>query len=238
MPGFGRPKSAGGSEAPASAVAQAGLAAVSRRKNSKAKSSARWHQRQGKDPFVREAARRGLRSRAYFKLEELDAKYRLFDGVSHVLDLGASPGGWSQYAAARLPAEGVVYAVDALPMRPLERVRFISCDMTCGDDLARLLREIPARSIELALSDMAPNLTGVASADAGGFEQLREAMFAACAHGLVKGGTLAFKLFNDAQTKHVKRTCLELFDRCDVHKPKASRPKSQEIYMVARNFRG
>ncbi len=210
---------------------------MSRSRTRKQKSS-NWRQRQNRDSFVRQAHSKGLRSRAYFKLEEIDAKFRLLTPGAVVVDLGASPGGWSRYAASLIGPGGNVFAVDVLAMKPIEQVQFIHCDITMPDGFGQLCDAVGAQSANVVLSDMAPNLSGIASTDLAGFERLQDAIFDVCDHALAPGGSLAFKIFNDQQSAALKRRCLAEFKRCSSFKPKSSRSASSETYLIATGYRG
>ena len=200
------------------------------------KSSSQWRQRQDSDGFVRESQRLGLRSRSYFKIEELDKKYRLLKKGQTVVDLGASPGGWSQYVASRIGADGVVFAVDLLEMKPLQGVDFIQCDITQEESLNRLISVIGDRQVNLVLSDMAPNISGNSVIDSRNFSELQQAIFGVCKRLFSDGGSLVFKFFQDFESAELKKGCLTIFSSCELFKPKSSRSKSREVYMVARGF--
>ena len=191
---------------------------------------------QDSDGFVREAVRLGVRSRSYFKIQEIDRKFKLFSRDQTVLDLGASPGGWCQYAVSRIGPGGLVYAVDVLELKHLDQVRFIRCDITDQQSRKGLLSAMESQKVDLLLSDMAPNLTGNASVDSRNFSDLYEAIFDVCNLVLKRNGTLVFKFFQDRESINLKRLCESQFDSCAVFKPKASRSRSQESYMIARRY--
>lgn len=199
----------------------------------RSKRSSSWRNRQDSDGYIREAVRLGVRSRSYFKIQEIDHRFNLFSLNQTVLDLGASPGGWCQYAVSRIGPGGTVYAVDILELRPLEQVHFIQSDIIGSQCRKDLSLAIGSRKIDLILSDMAPNLTGISSVDSRNFSDLYEAIFDVCSLVLAKGGTLVFKFFQDQESIDLRRRCKTQFDTCAVFKPKASRSRSQESYMIA-----
>ncbi len=203
------------------------------RSGSRKRKSSNWHTRQNRDPYVRNAQRRNLRSRAYFKLEEIDEKYNLFAPGQRVLDLGASPGSWSQFVASRIAPNGVIFAVDLLEMAPIDKVHFIKCDITSEDGMAKVREQVDQLSVNLVISDMAPNLSGIRAVDLANFERLHGAMFDVCRHALARGGSLVFKVFSDSDSLGLKRLCREMFSSCDFFKPKSSRAQSREFYLIA-----
>ncbi len=198
--------------------------------------SSNWRNMQDSDGFVREAVRLGVRSRSYFKLQEIDHRFNLFSVNQTVLDLGASPGGWCQYAVSRIGAGGKVYAVDILEFKPLDQVHFIRSNIIEQQSRKDLSLTIGNQKTDLILSDMAPNLTGISSVDSRNFSDLYEAIFDVCGLALGIGGTLVFKFFQDQDSDILKRDCESRFETCSVFKPKASRSRSQESYMIASQY--
>lgn len=207
------------------------------RSNQRKKKSARWHQTQNRDGFVREANRLGLRSRSYFKLEELNRKFSVVKEGMSVLDLGAAPGGWSQYASRVVGENGRVVAVDLLDMKPLSNVHFLQLDITAENATAQIQADLRNSPVDVVVSDMAPNITGIASTDALNFENLQEPMFKICTGVLRFGGNLIFKAFRDSESVELKQKCLLQFEQCEFFKPKASRARSSEFYVIAKNFK-
>ena len=202
----------------------------------RSKRSSDWRNMQDSDGFVREAVRLGVRSRSYFKIQEIDRKFKLFSRDQTVLDLGASPGGWCQYAVSQIGSGGMVYAVDVLELKQLDHVQFIRCDITDQQSRKSLVSVMESQKVDLLLSDMAPNLTGNASVDSRNFSDLYEAIFDVCRLVLEQGGALVFKYFQDQESINLKRQCESQFDSCSIFKPKASRSRSQESYMIARRY--
>ena len=189
------------------------------------------HQRDG---YVKGASQIGARSRAYFKLQELDKKFRLLQPGHTVLDLGASPGSWSQYALSRVGRRGKVFACDILEMKPLAGVQFIRCDLRNPESVASLVTLVNGKEVNLVLSDMAPNITGNSSIDSRNFSDLHDAVLSVCELTLVDSGSLAFKLFQSEESASLKQRCEASFRLCQFYKPSASRPKSKELFMVAK----
>ena len=202
------------------------------------RSSSRWRQMQENDGFVREAARLGVRSRSYFKIEEIDRKFELFKQGQTVLDLGASPGGWSQYVSSRIGLQGRVIAVDLLDMQPLNQVCFMQCDITQQQAVDELTSAFGERQVNVVLSDMAPNITGNSTIDSRNFSEIHEAIFKVCRTAMSEQGSLVFKFFQDNESSVLREMCTAQFADCKFYKPKASRSKSQEAYMIAKGFNG
>lgn len=200
-------------------------------------SSARWLAEHENDPYVREARRLGYRSRASFKLKELQERDRLLRPGQVVVDLGAAPGGWSQLARPLLGPQGRLFALDILPMDPLPGVEVMTGDFREADVLARLEAAIGTQAVDLVMSDMAPNVSGVAAADQAGQIHLCElALEFARAH-LKPGGDFLAKVFQGEGSDEFLRALRQDFETVAIRKPKASRPRSREVYLVARRHR-
>ncbi|MGD8498351.1 MAG: 23S rRNA (uridine(2552)-2'-O)-methyltransferase RlmE [Chromatiales bacterium] len=202
----------------------------------RSKSSRRWLKEHFDDPYVREAQAAGYRSRAAFKLLEIQAKDRLLRPGMTVVDLGAAPGGWSQVAAAVVGARGCVLATDLLEMDPLPGVEFIQGDFREQEVLDRLLESLGADKADLVISDMAPNISGMGAVDQPRAMYLAELALDLCREVLRPGGDLLVKLFQgegfDAYMAELRR----VFRQVKVRKPKASRARSRELYVLARNY--
>jgi 23S rRNA (uridine2552-2'-O)-methyltransferase len=202
----------------------------------RSKSSRRWLKEHFDDPYVREAQAAGYRSRAAFKLLEIQAKDRLLRPGMTVVDLGAAPGGWSQVAAAAVGARGRVLATDLLEMDPLPGVEFIQGDFREQEVLDRLLASLGADKADLVISDMAPNISGMGAVDQPRAMYLAELALELCREVLRPGGDLLVKLFQgegfDAYMAELRR----VFRQVRVRKPKASRARSRELYVLARNY--
>jgi 23S rRNA (uridine2552-2'-O)-methyltransferase len=190
------------------------------------------------DPWVRRAKAEGWRSRAAFKLLQMDEKDRLLRPGMTVIDLGASPGGWSQVAARAVAPSGRVVAVDLLPMAPLAGVTFLQGDFEDEAMLVLVEGVLGNRPADLVLSDMAPNLSGVGVVDQARCERLAEAALDAVRRWLRPGGALLVKAFHGGAFDGLVRRLREDFDQVAVRKPQASRGRSAEIYLLARGWRG
>ncbi|MDE0309989.1 MAG: RlmE family RNA methyltransferase [Acidiferrobacterales bacterium] len=175
---------------------------------------------------MREAVRLGVRSRSYFKIQEMDHRFNLFSQDQTVLDLGASPGGWCQYAVSRIGSGGTVFAVDVLELKPLDQVHFIQSNITEQQSRKNLAQVLGTQKVNLVLSDMAPNLTGISSVDSRNFSDLYEAIYDVCDLILDRDGTLVFKFFRDHDSGTLRKQCESRFEACSVFKPKASRSRS------------
>jgi 23S rRNA (uridine2552-2'-O)-methyltransferase len=200
-------------------------------------SSARWLAEHENDPYVQQARKLGYRSRSVFKLKEIQEKDRILKPGQTVVDLGAAPGGWSQLARPLLGSKGRLIALDILAMDPVANVEFILGDFREAAVLRQLENSVGKQAIDLVLSDMAPNLSGIDVADQVSTIYLCElALDFAKAH-LKPRGVFVTKVFQgegiDAYLKSVRQT----FESVTIRKPKASRPRSREVYLVARNFR-
>ncbi|TAM11408.1 MAG: 23S rRNA (uridine(2552)-2'-O)-methyltransferase RlmE [Nevskiaceae bacterium] len=206
-------------------------------KKKRTASSARWIAEHESDIYVRMARERNYRSRARFKLEELDARDHLLKPGMTVVDLGAAPGGWSQYARPRLGAKGRLVALDVLPMEPLAGVDFIEGDFRTDAVLAAFEACVGNAGVDLVLSDMAPNISGVTSADQAAAMELAElALDFACRH-LCAQGALLMKLFSGEGCDAFVASVRQHFGKVVIRKPKASRARSRELYLLARSFR-
>lgn len=200
-------------------------------------SSQRWLRRQAQDPFTRRARTEGWRSRAVFKLEEIDRRDQLFRPGQTVVDLGAAPGGWSQYAARRLDGRGRVFALDLLPMDALAGVEVLQGDFTGDEVLATLLAALDGRRVDVVLSDMAPNLSGTRAVDQPRAMVLAELALEFARQVLRPGGDFVVKLFHGEGFDAFVRDCRRSFGQVRARKPEASRGDSRESYLVARGFR-
>lgn len=200
-------------------------------------SSRRWLRRQDSDVFVRRARAEGWRSRAVFKLEELDRREKLLRPGMTVVDLGAAPGGWSQYAAGIVGPTGQVVALDLAPMDPLPGVSCIQGDFRDENILDTLIAQVGERQADLVLSDMAPNISGVRSVDQPRAMLLAELALELAELVLKPGGSFVCKLFHGEGFDDFVRECRRRFGRVHVRKPASSRAGSRETYLVARTYR-
>lgn len=202
---------------------------------SKAGSSRRWLHEHIADPYVRQAQAQGYRSRASFKLLELNQRDRLLQPGATVVDLGAAPGGWSQVASAVVGPHGKVLAVDLLDMAPLPRVEFILGDF--GDDavLEHVLSLLPDGA-DLVMSDMAPNLSGVRDVDQPAALHLAELALDFAQRVLKPRGALLVKCFEGAGSQELRAAFARHFEQILVRKPDASRDRSREHYLIGRGM--
>ncbi len=200
------------------------------------RSSGSWRDRQERDPFVQRARREGWRSRAVFKLEQIDTKERLLRPGMVCLDLGAAPGGWSQYVTQALDGNGRVIAVDLLPMDALPGVEFVQGDFREEDVFEELLERVGERGADLVISDMAPNISGTKAVDQPRSMYLAELALDMAQRVLRPGGSFVCKVFQGEGFDEFVKTARNSFERVRVIKPEASRSGSREVYLVARNF--
>ncbi|MCG8324249.1 MAG: RlmE family RNA methyltransferase [Thiotrichales bacterium] len=203
---------------------------------SKSRSSNRWMQRQKKDPFVKQARDSHYRSRAVYKLQDIDKKHGLFKPGFSVLDLGAAPGSWSQYAAERIGAKGRILAVDILEMEPINGVEIIRGDFTERPTLDACLNRLGGAAVDIVISDLAPNLTGIRDADQAKSMYLAELVLDLARHRLKPGGTLLLKVFQGAGLDALRSEINESFQYVSAEKPRASRTDSREFYILARHI--
>ncbi len=196
-----------------------------------------WLHSQNKDQYVRQARQSHYRSRAVYKLQEIDQKDRLIKPNYCVIDLGSAPGSWSQYASERIGPNGRVIAVDILPMEPIDRVLYISGDFTEEDICKECMGHIGEQGANLVISDMAPNLTGIRTTDQARSMALAELVYDFCHQALKPGGDLLIKLFEGAGTNEYRQLLKEHFAKVMTRKPGASRDHSREFYVLARSYR-
>ena len=203
----------------------------------KSSSNKHWLQRQRKDQFVKQAHRSHYRSRAVYKLKEMDQKDRLFSKGQTVIDLGAAPGSWSQYASERIEQQGKVIAVDILPMEPIDNVLFIQGDFTEQAIYEQCMQVLNSRSVDLVISDMAPNLSGIRVSDQVRGIYLAELCRDLAFQVLKPGGILLIKIFQGESINEFKRSLAEHFQKIMTRKPEASRKNSREFYILASGFK-
>ncbi len=201
------------------------------------RSSGSWRQRQERDPYVLRARKEGWRSRAVFKLEQIDRKERLLRPDMVCVDLGAAPGGWSQYVSARLKGRLRLVAVDLLAMDPLPGVDFIQGDFTDEIVLRRIMEMTGDRTTDLVMSDMAPNTTGSKPVDQARAMYLAELALDLARRVAKPKASFVCKLFQGEGFDEFVADVRHSFTAVRVMKPKASRAGSREVYLVARNYR-
>jgi len=196
-----------------------------------------WMHEHVNDHYVQEAKRRGYRSRAAFKLIELAEKDKLFRPGRHAVDLGAAPGSWSQVLRERLGPAATIVAVDVLPMDGLAGVKFVQTDFATDEGLAEVEEVLGNTSVELVVSDMAPNLSGIETVDQARSVHLAELAFEFACQCLEPGGDFAVKVFQGSGLDAFAKTVGGRFGKVYVRKPKASRDRSREVFLVAKDFR-
>ena len=203
----------------------------------RSKSSTRWLREHFQDPFVKKAQVEGLRSRAAFKLTELIERDRLLRPGMNVVDLGAAPGGWTQVVRESLGDSGRVIALDVLPMQGVAGVDVLQGDFRDAALLARLEALLGGARLDLVLSDMAPNMSGVVLADQARAMELAELALAFARQWLKPGGAFLVKLFQGVGFDDFVRDLRQGFERVSMRKPKASRARSREVYALASNLK-
>ena len=204
----------------------------------KRSSSKSWLKEHRDDPYVQRAQREGYRSRACYKLLELQEKDRLIRPGITVVDLGSAPGGWSQVAVEQVGHKGRVIASDILPMDNLAGVEFVLGDFTEDEVFEQILAAIGDESVDLVISDMAPNMSGVNAVDQPRSMYLVELALDMARRVLAPGGSFVAKVFHGEGFEELFRDARGSFDKVLTRKPKASRPRSREVYLVAKGFRG
>ncbi len=202
----------------------------------KKSSSKAWLKEHREDPYVQQAQREGYRSRACYKLLEIQERDRLIRPGMTVLDLGSAPGGWSQVAVALVGHSGRVIASDILPMDSLAGVEFIEGDFTSDEVFEQILAVIGDTPVDLVISDMAPNMSGVNAVDQPRSIYLVELALDMARRVLAPGGSFVSKVFQGEGFDELFRGAKDSFDKVLTRKPKASRPRSREVYLVARDF--
>ncbi|EED31415.1 ribosomal RNA large subunit methyltransferase J [gamma proteobacterium NOR5-3] len=200
----------------------------------KRSSSKAWLREHREDPYVQQAQRDGYRSRACYKLLELQERERLIRPGMTILDLGSAPGGWSQVAAALVGDHGQVIASDILPMDSIAGVDFVEGDFTENAVFERILTTLNGKPADLVISDMAPNMSGVSAVDQPKSIYLVELALDMACRVLAPGGVFVTKVFQGEGFDELFKATREQFDKVLTRKPTASRPRSREVYLVAR----
>lgn len=201
-------------------------------------SEKRWLTEHFNDKFVKQAHQQKLRSRAYFKLEEIQRVDRIFKKDMIVVELGAAPGGWSQYVCTQIGAQGKVIACDILPMDPINGVEFLQGDFREEEVLNKLLEMIDGRPIDVILSDMAPNFSGNKAIDIPRAMYLCELALDMVKTVLKKNGSFVIKVFHGEGFEDYLKEVRRLFKQVKIRKPEASRDRSREVYLVALGYKG
>jgi len=200
------------------------------------KSSARWLNEHVNDPYVKQAQKDGYRSRSSYKLIQLNEKDRLIRPGMLVVDLGSAPGGWSQVAARLVGAKGRVLATDILPMEPVKNVDFIQGDFTEESVLQQIVERLEGNAPDVVLSDIAPNISGIDSADQASAMYLVELALDMARQVLKPKGDFVAKVFQGTGSDAFLKDFRTSFEKVLIRKPAASRARSREVYMVGKGF--
>lgn len=204
----------------------------------KSKSSKGWLKEHFDDPYVKRSQEEGVRSRAVYKLEELDQKDKLLKPGVTLVDLGAAPGGWSEYAAKKVGEKGKIIATDILPMDYLHGVDFIQGDFREDAVLEAILKAMKNQRADLVISDMAPNISGVDAIDQPASMYLVDLALDFARQILKPGGNFVAKVFQGEGFEQYKKEVGHSFKVVKVRKPKASRPRSREVYILGLGYKG
>lgn len=204
----------------------------------RSKSSSRWLNEHVNDPYVKRAQKDGYRSRAAYKLLEMNEKDKLIRPGMLVMDLGSAPGGWSQIAGRLVGHTGRVVASDILPMDSLENVDFIQGDFTSDEVFNEIMRVMNGRQADLIISDIAPNISGIAAADQAASMYLVELVLDMVRQVLKPGGNFVAKIFQGEGSDEYIKEVRTSFEKVSIRKPEASRPRSREVYVMAKGFKG
>jgi len=205
-------------------------------KMARSKTSKKWLHEHFDDIYVKKAQQEGWRSRAIYKLIEIDEKDHLIKPGMTVVDLGAAPGSWSEYAARQVGDKGKVIALDILAMDAIAGVEFIQGDFREDAVYDRLLRTIGEKPVDLVMSDLAPNMSGMKAVDQPRAMYLAELTLELAQKVLKPGGDMLLKAFTGEGLDEYKKEIRQHFSKLIVRKPKASRPRSPEIYLLARGY--
>ncbi|VAW47121.1 23S rRNA (uridine(2552)-2'-O)-methyltransferase [hydrothermal vent metagenome] len=200
----------------------------------RSKSSDGWLKEHFNDPYVQKARQEGWRSRAVYKLQEIDDKDGLFKSGMCVVDLGAAPGGWSQWTAHKIGSKGGVFALDILPIEPFAGVTFIQGDFREDDVYNALLSALDGRDVDVVISDMAPNMSGNKGVDIPRAMYLVELCVDLADQVLKQNGDLLMKVFQGEGYDQLLMTLRSKYKKVITRKPDASRARSKEIYLLAR----
>jgi 23S rRNA (uridine2552-2'-O)-methyltransferase len=203
----------------------------------RSKSSGEWLARHVSDPFVKQAQKEGYRSRSAYKLLQLNEKDRFLHPNTLVVDLGSAPGGWSQVAGRLVGRKGRVVATDILPMDSLPNVEFIQGDFTEETVLEQVIAALGGGKPDVVICDIAPNISGIDSADQAKSMYLVELALDMVRRTLKSGGTFVVKVFQGVGSEQFLKDVRKSFDKVHIRKPDASRSESREVYFVARGFK-
>jgi 23S rRNA (uridine2552-2'-O)-methyltransferase len=204
----------------------------------RSKSSRRWLDEHVNDPYVKQAKKEGLRSRAAYKLREIQEKHQLVKPGMKILELGAAPGGWTEELAKWVGEKGQVFAIDLLPMDPIYKVTIVQGDIQDNEVFADLQRRLGEHGLDVVFSDMAPNISGLPTVDATRAAGLLEMAEDTADQLLKPGGCFCTKAFHGQGFDAMVKTLREKYAKVSIYKPKASRPRSKEVYIIAKEKRG
>ncbi|WWP01831.1 MAG: 23S rRNA (uridine(2552)-2'-O)-methyltransferase RlmE [Candidatus Dasytiphilus stammeri] len=196
-----------------------------------------WLKEHFRDPYVQKAKALGLRSRAWFKLDEIQRCYHLLKTEMIVIDLGAAPGSWSKYTVKIVGFNGIVIACDILPMNPILGVDFLQGDLTDASVRHALLNKVCKLKVQLVMSDMAPNISGFSITDNTRIMYLAELALQICCMTLTMNGSFLVKVFHGEGFDQYLQKIRLIFNKVRIRKPSASRPRSREVYIVATEYK-
>ncbi len=196
-----------------------------------------WHSRHTQDPFVKKAQQQGYRSRAVFKLEEINQRHKLLRPGMTVIELGAAPGGWCQYVSQSIGKAGRLLAIDLLEIDAITNVDMIQGDVTEMDVFDKIIRWTAEQKVDAVLSDMAPDLTGIRATDQARSAYLIEVALDTALQLLKPNGILLIKGFQGQEFQNIVKQIKNQFKTTSIEKPKASRDYSSEVYVLARNLK-
>ena len=200
----------------------------------KKKSAKNWLKKHTNDKYVKMSISSGYRSRAFHKLQEIDEKYKVIKSANIIIDLGASPGSWSEYISRNYKHKKLI-AVDQIDMKPIEGVNFINGNINNSEDRHKI-RQIITK-VDLVLSDIAPNITGVEDVDQAHFFEIFESISSLCSDFLNKKGVLIMKFFNGSSYDLAKKRLNMLFDDVNTYKPDSSRSRSNEVFFICIGYK-
>lgn len=196
--------------------------------------SSKWYSKHVRDPYVRQATKEGLRSRASFKLKEIQEKTKIIHAGAAVADLGSAPGAWSELLASLIGEKGIVVSCDLLPMSEIDGVHFIQGDFCAREVQEKIVSE--CEHFDVIVSDMAPNLTGMKLVDQANMEDLMEAVFSFSYKYLKEGGALVVKCFHGVGFDDLHKCFKKGFKKVKVMKPQSSKKESKEAYLIGQGF--
>lgn len=205
------------------------------KKSSRSKSSSQWLHEHVQDGWVHKAQQDGYRARSAYKLLEINEKDSIFSPGDLVVDLGSAPGSWSQAVARSTNGKSPVLAMDILPMEPIEGVHFIQGDFTVDDTLRQMEEWLAGRLVDAVICDMAPNMSGLAVTDQARSYYLCELALDFCKDHLKTGGDFLVKVFQGEGFDEYRKEMAEVFAKVQARKPKASRDRSSEVYLLGKN---